>query len=136
MRKIYVRNLTKTGFDSGFLKNIVRNICQIRRIEQKEIGIILLDDKKIQRYNLRYRGVNRPTDVLAFPVDERTGELFISLESARRQAEIYHQSLKKELSLLIIHGLLHFNGYKDTDRKSRLVMRKEEKNILNLLRKP
>jgi len=131
--RIYIRNLTKAKFNPEFLKNIVRNICQIKRIEQKEIGIILLDDQEIQRYNLRYRGVNRPTDVLAFPLDEKTGELFISLESARRQARIYHQSLKKEVGLLIIHGLLHLNGYKDTDKKSRLAMRKEEEKILNLL---
>lgn len=133
-RKIYIRNQTKTKFNLEFLKNTVRNICQNIRIEQEEIGIILLDDEEIQRYNIRYRGVNEPTDILAFPIDKKTGELFISLQSARRQARIYHQSLKKELNLLVIHGLLHLNGYDDTTKKSRLVMRREEKTILNLLK--
>ena len=133
-KKIYVRNLTKTKFDLKFLKNVVKTICHLRRIRQEEIGIILLDDQKIQEYNLKYRGADRPTDVLAFPVDEKTGELFISLESARRQAQVYSQSLKEEVSLLVIHGLLHLNGYNDTTQKSRAKMRKEEKEILNLVK--
>lgn len=134
MRKIYIRNLTKTKFNLEFLKNTVRNICRNKRIEQEEIGIILLDDKEIRRYNIRYRGVNKPTDILAFPIDKKTGELFISPQSARRQAKIYHQSLKKELNLLVIHGLLHLNGYDDTTKKSRLVMRKEEDKLLKFLK--
>lgn len=133
MRKIYVHNLTKTKFDLKFLKTVVKTVCHFRRIKQEEIGIIFLDDQKIQGYNLEYRGADRPTDVLAFPVDEKTGELFISLESARRQAQIYRQSLKKEVSLLVIHGLLHLNGYNDTIQRDRAVMRSEEARILNLL---
>ncbi len=133
MRKIYVHNLTKTKFDLKFLKTVVKTVCHFRRIKQEEIGIIFLDDQKIQGYNLEYRGADRPTDVLAFPVDEKTGELFISLESARRQAQIYRQSLKKEVSLLVIHGLLHLNGYNDTIQRDRAVMRREEARILNLL---
>ena len=133
MRKIYVHNLTKTKFDLKFLKTVVKTVCHFRRIKQEEIGIIFLDDQKIQGYNLEYRGADRPTDVLAFPVDEKTGELFISLESARRQAQVYRQSLKKEVSLLVIHGLLHLNGYNDTIQRDRAVMRKEETRILNLL---
>ena len=133
MREIYVHNLTKTKFDLKLLKNIVKTVCHLRRIKQEEIGIILLDDQKIQEYNLKYRGADRATDVLAFSVDEKTGELFISLESARKQARVYRQSLKKELSLLAIHGLLHLNGYDDTTQKSRMKMRKEEKAILNLV---
>ncbi len=133
MRKIYVHNLTKTKFDLKFLKTVVKTVCHFRRIKQEEIERIVLDDQKIQGYNREYRGADRPTDVLAFPVDEKTGELFISLESARRQAQIYRQSLKKEVSLLVIHGLLHLNGYNDTIQRDRAVMRSEEARILNLL---
>ncbi len=133
MRKIYVRNLTKTKFDLKFLKTVVKTVCHLGRIKQEEIGIILLDDQKIQEYNLEYRGADRPTDVLAFPVDEKIGELFISLESARKQAQVYRQSLKKEVSLLVIHGLLHLDGYNDTTQKDKAVMSREETRILNLL---
>ncbi len=134
MRKIYVRNLTKKEFDLKFLKDFVRNLCRIKKIEQEEIGIILLDDQKIQGYNLKYRGVGKPTDVLAFPIDDKTGELFISLESARRQAVVYHQLFKKEVCHLVLHGLLHLNGYNDLIKKERAVMRREETRILNLVK--
>jgi len=134
MKKTYICNLTKIKFDFVFLKDIVKKIGQIKSIKQGEIGLILLDDEEIQRYNLKYRGVDRPTDVLAFPVDENTGEILISLDSAKKQAKIYRQSLKDEMSLLVLHGFLHLAGYKDNSKKNRLKMEKEEENILNLIK--
>lgn len=60
------------------------------------------------RLNQRYRKKNRPTDVLAFP---GTGDVTICLRVAKRQAKDAHHSLRKELGVLCVHGILHLFGY-------------------------
>jgi probable rRNA maturation factor len=63
--------------------------------------------------NRRYRGKNKPTDVLSFPADERgyLGDVVISRGIARKQAKMMGHSLRTELRVLALHGLLHLLGY-------------------------
>jgi len=79
-----------------------------------EVSVLLTDDRDIAELNLIYRGVDRPTDVLAFPQDETLlGDVVISVETAKRQAEERGKPLDDELDLLVAHGLLHLLGYDD-----------------------
>lgn len=70
-----------------------------------EMSVVLVDDETIQELNLKYRGIDRPTDVLSFEVDgpygEMVGEVVISPESA---------SLEMGLEVLVVHGALHLSG--------------------------
>ncbi len=75
--------------------------------------ICVVSDAAMRRFNRRFRGLNRATDVLSFEdgVDGRAGDLLVSAETARRQARRLGHSLDEELEILALHGLLHLLGY-------------------------
>jgi probable rRNA maturation factor len=112
-----------------------------------EVSLVLVDDKKIQELNRDYRGIDRPTDVLSFPLREAVedegpkvsvdewllGDIVVSMETALRQAEEYGHSLERELGFLIVHGCLHLLGYDHQREEERQVMREKEEAILTSL---
>lgn len=88
--------------------------------ESSEVSIMLVDDEGITRLNKEYLGKDRPTDVLSFyqaeDPEERgdvLGDVVISVETAKRQAEERGKRLDEELDLLTAHGILHLLGYTD-----------------------
>lgn len=81
-----------------------------------EVTVLLTTDATLCDLNARFRGKNKPTDVLSFPASNMVqsrekGDLAISVETARRQAAAIGHSLGIELKILILHGLLHLAGY-------------------------
>ena len=85
-----------------------------------QVTVLLTTDSAVRALNRRFRRKNRPTDVLSFPaapiqntkpVERVAGDLAISVETARRQAEACGHSLAIETKILILHGLLHLAGY-------------------------
>lgn len=91
-----------------------------------ELSVLLCDDETIHDLNRRYRGQDRPTDVLAFAMEEGPevaggghrvlGDVVVSVETARRQAATAGRSLVDEVTMLLAHGLLHLLGF---DHQSR-----------------
>jgi probable rRNA maturation factor len=80
-----------------------------------EVEVLLADDPTLRRLNKSFRGKNKPTDVLSFPTPAEiahthAGDLAISLETAARQAAAYCHSLRDEVKILLLHGLLHLSG--------------------------
>jgi probable rRNA maturation factor len=80
-----------------------------------QVEVLLADDPTLRRLNKSFRGKNKPTDVLSFPtpdeiVETHAGDLAISLETAARQAATYGHSLRDEVRILLLHGLLHLSG--------------------------
>lgn len=80
-----------------------------------EVDVLLAGDRTLRRLNREFRGKNKPTDVLSFPAPpeiaaEFAGDLAISLETAGRQAIEHGHSLRDEVRVLVLHGLLHLHG--------------------------
>jgi probable rRNA maturation factor len=80
-----------------------------------DVDVLLADDQTLRRLNKTFRGKNKATDVLSFPAPEEiaqdhAGDLAISLETANRQAATYGHSLRDEVRILLLHGLLHLSG--------------------------
>ncbi|WP_353066193.1 rRNA maturation RNase YbeY [Tunturibacter psychrotolerans] len=80
-----------------------------------QVEVLLTDDPTLRRLNKSFRGKNKPTDVLSFPTPDEiavthAGDLAISLETAARQAATYGHSLRDEVRILLLHGLLHLSG--------------------------
>lgn len=80
-----------------------------------DVDVLLTSDAQLKRLNREFRGKNKPTDVLSFPAPEEiakehAGDLAISLETAARQAASFGHSLREEVRVLLLHGLLHLSG--------------------------
>ncbi|MDS1029458.1 rRNA maturation RNase YbeY [Bacillota bacterium LX-D] len=114
--------------------------------EEVEISLLIVDDSYIQKLNRQYRGIDAPTDVLSFALQEETenepdyadpfddnllGDIVISLETARRQSLEYGHSLEREAAFLAVHGCLHLLGYDHETEEERTIMRQKEEHILN-----
>lgn len=91
------------------------------REEISEVSVAFVDDASMRTLNRRFRGKNRPTDVLTFPADRSyadpaqgglpLGDIVISVDQARRQAADQGHSLATEVRYLLLHGVLHALGY-------------------------
>lgn len=110
------------------------------------ISIILTTPDKIQEMNNEYRKINKTTDVLSFPMfekeeisdlsimtEEPLGDIVISIEKVKEQAEEYGHSFERELSYMVVHGFYHLMGYDHIELTDRTEMREKEENILNKL---
>lgn len=110
-----------------------------------EISVLLVDNLGIREINREHRQLDQATDVLSFPQfnskDELAdaqhaslGDIVISLERAREQAEEYGHSLEREVGFLTVHSMLHLLGYDhDTDERT-AEMQAHEKTILNAMK--
>ena len=113
--------------------------------ENAEVSVLYTDDKFISELNLRYRGVEGPTDVLSFALKEDEdqdgevpledmpdvlGDIVVSLETAARQAEAERKTLEQEVALLLAHATLHLLGYDHDEPEKEAVMWKRQGEIL------
>lgn len=110
--------------------------------EPCEIGVTLTNDEGIHVINREQRGVDRPTDVLSFPIDEMDydtnrrylGDMVLSLERAEAQGEEYGGGFKHEAQYLTVHSVLHLLGYDHLDEgEEKAKMRAREKAIMKEL---
>ncbi len=104
-------------------------------------NVIIVDNEEIHKINREYRGIDRPTDVISFALedddtfvamDQRIlGDIYISIDKAKEQAIEYGHSLLRELCFLTIHGILHLLGYDHMEEQEEKVMFALQERILN-----
>ena len=121
-------------------------VSKLYGVENSEVSITLTDDKNIHELNKKFRGIDRPTDVLSFALRESDepkilnaeietlGDIIISVERAKLQAEEYGHSFLREMIFLEVHGLLHLLGYDHIEENDRLEMEAEQKFIMEKLK--
>lgn len=105
--------------------------CYGRRVG--EIGYMFVDDEKILEVNNEYLGHDYYTDIITFDYDEDevlNGDLVISLDTVRTNAEKFHKSYEEELHRVIIHGILHLCGINDKGPGEREIMEAAENKAL------
>lgn len=76
-----------------------------------ELTIVFCTPEESRMRNKEYRDKDYPTNILSFPLDDETGEIYISLSTARRDAKKFDMSYNKFLHLLVVHGALHLKGH-------------------------
>ena len=142
--EILIKNQQKIiKINQRIIREIVRKVLQYLKVEDKtEVSILFTDDKFIRSLNNKYRGIDKPTDVLSFSLqegavkspevesDKLLGDIIISVETAQRQADNLNHSVEKELNILLIHGLLHLTGYDHEEDKDYKIMQEKESEIL------
>lgn len=144
---INVRNKCKSNIITTHrLKKITNNVLKLV-LEEKgrssaEVSVVFVDDGEMRNLNRNFRGVNKSTDVLAFPMNDGRfaainpdllGDIVISVPKAREQAEAHDHSIERELTVLLIHGLLHLMGYDHETDKEYQIMKDLENEFLMLV---
>ncbi len=100
------------------------------------ISVVLVRDPEIRKLNKEFRKIDRATDVLSFEMREEglLGEIFISTDTALRNARRFKSSVEDELKRLAIHGALHLAGYDHLSKSDRMVMREKEDRYAKKIR--
>ena len=113
-----------------------------------EVSVTFTDDDGIRKLNRNYRKIDKPTDVLSFPLfdfegegdamseelDDMLGDIVLSLERAAAQAEEFGHSFEREVSFLTVHSMLHLLGYDhETSEEDELDMRQRQTEIMEML---
>lgn len=134
------------------IKKVVEQCFKEEKLESSKlyISITLTTPKHIHEINKQYRNVDKETDVLSFPMFEKDeldekiknedfenedilGDIVISIERVKKQAEEYGHSFERELAYMIVHGFYHLMGYDHIKEEDKLIMRPKEENVLNKL---
>ncbi len=123
------------------VKKVIDYAIQYEKLEHLVFNVILVDNEYIHRLNLEYRGIDRPTDVITFALEDvkdieydnmrLLGDIYISLDKAREQALEYGHSFLRELSFLAVHGFLHLLGYDHMNPEDEKEMFTRQEEILN-----
>ena len=126
----------------GNLQTVADKVLAITETNlQSEISLQIIQDDQMQQLNLEYMGVDAPTDVLSFPVpfenpdtgNPYLGDILISYPTAARQAEAAGHPVAEEISLLLVHGLLHLLGYDHLTPEEKTAMWDIQDTILTAL---
>ena len=136
----------------NIVKRVVEQCFKKEKIENSKlyISITLTTPEHIHEINKQYRNVDRETDVLSFPMFEKEeldekiknqdfeyedvlGDIVISIERVKGQAEEYGHSFEREFAYMIVHGFYHLMGYDHIEEEDKIIMRPKEENILNKL---
>ena len=130
------------------LQQGLQAVAQLNALEEDaEVDVTIVDDEEIHALNRDYRGMDKPTDVLSFALDEEAedsdepeliggpeehlyGDIIISAETALRQAEEYGHGLEREMTYLAVHGMFHLLGYDHMTDDDKAVMREMEEKIM------
>lgn len=112
----------ENNYEQDFTAIIEQALKTLGIEDDVEVSCVLVDDERIHEINRKYRHIDRSTDVISFAMEDndqfyvegmpRTlGDIFISVDHAKKQAEEYGHSLRREMCFLFTHGILHLLGY-------------------------
>ena len=139
--EILVRNLQRkisvnVAEVEKFARNALSRCLQLQKHKQTDlrklnaVAVWLISDRRISQLHLQFLRESGPTDVITF----HGGEIFIRVESARRNAREFGNSLMNEIKLYIVHGLLHLHGFDDQEPRDLRRMKNTQERILRCMR--
>lgn len=142
MNNIGIYNETETNLEElNGLKDLLEFALDYQKLSNVDFNIILVSEKKIQKINKEYRHIDRPTDVISFALEDTKdieyqgyrllGDIYICEEKVFEQAKSYGHSVKRELSFLALHGLLHLLGYDHMKKEDETIMFSLQDEILD-----
>ena len=140
--QVRVTNINRSyGLNVKLVRQITCAILKsLRKGKTSEIDIVFMDDGAIKRLNRKYKNEDGPTDVLSFGIDGREfmrrpvlGEVFVSLDTAARNARLFGVSLEEEALRCVVHGILHLFGYDDMTHRKKAAMWDAQERIMGEL---
>ena len=152
MYQIEYLDIEENKKQEDIIEKVVKKCFEIENLENSKlyISITWTTPSNIQKINKEYRKIDKPTDVLSFPMFEKEeldekiekqdfeyedilGDIIISIEQVKIQAEEYGHSFERELAYMLVHGFYHLMGYDHMEEGDKVLMRQKEENILNML---
>jgi probable rRNA maturation factor len=134
------------------ISKVIKQCFETEHLENSKlyISITLTTPENIRKINKEYRKIDKTTDVLSFPmfekeeIDEKIrnedfefedvlGDIVISVEQVKIQASEYGHSFERELAYMLVHGFYHLMGYDHMVEEDKIIMRRKEENVLNVL---
>jgi probable rRNA maturation factor len=132
------------------IEKVIKTVLEAEEvIDNVEVSVSFVDNEEMRKLNKYYRGIDKPTDVLSFPlaefeetydkiekIDQESeevqpiGDIVISLEKALEQSMEYGHSFEREVAYLTAHSMLHLLGYDHQTEEERKIMRQKEKEIM------
>lgn len=147
--KVIISNDQKAEKIPSGIRLLIRRCCHAVLEEEgftdkAEVSVRFVDNDTIHELNREYRNVDRPTDVLSFPLGENgvydtnmdtgaklLGDIVISVPKAMEQAELYNHTLQREIGFLTVHSMLHLLGYDhELGGMEEVRMREKEETVL------
>ncbi len=116
--------------NTRWLAEVARRALEFVEDANSQISIVLVTDTTMAELNENYHATAGPTDILTFDYGEGQGELIISVEHAMSHARRFRTTLRHELALYIVHGILHLHGYNDVTPRERRRMRAAERRLM------
>ena len=123
--------------------NTVRKVLKATKTQRNGLTIRLSNDKDVKAFNLKWKGINKPTNILSFLNNDQVfsfennmiylGDIIISYDTLLKEVKIKKIDFKDHLSHILIHGILHLKGYTHDKEEDTRIMQNEEKRLLKNL---
>ena len=153
MYEIVYKDIEEKKEYEEIVEKVIKQCYKEERMEDSKllITITLTTPDNIQEINRDYRGIDKATDVLSFPMFEKEeltekiknkqyehedvlGDIIISVERVEEQAKEYGHSFERELSYMLVHGFYHLMGYDHIEEPDKIIMRPKEEKVLTDLK--
>lgn len=125
----------KPPLNSKMIMELVSHVMHGEDCVLSDLTVNFVNDRNIKKINNSYLNHNYFTDIITFPYSEDKnsidGELFISLDTVKKNSKLYNTSFKGELKRVIVHGCLHLAGYDDRTKMQKELIRAKENYYLN-----
>ena len=150
--ELVYKNVEENKEYEKIINLVIEKCFGVERLENLNlyISITLTTPSEIRTINNEFRNIDKATDVLSFPMFEKNeidemvklgsneipetiGDIVISVDRVKEQAEEYGHSFERELAYMVVHGFYHLMGYDHMVEEDKVVMRAKEENVLNLL---
>ena len=136
-----INNYNKKIDEFDILNNYVKFVVEKEKLNDCIFNIILVDNEYIKKLNKDYRNIDKETDVISFALEDSDndydnvirvlGDIYISVDMAYYQANLYNHSNIRELCFLATHGILHLLGYDHINEEDEIVMFKKQEELLD-----
>lgn len=130
--------------DYSYLDKVIKKTLKMEKVKNAIFSITFVGNEEIKKINKDYRNIDKVTDVISFAFEDNKkinkrlrvlGDIYICIPKMIEQAEAYGHSEVRELSFLVVHGMLHLLGYDHINKSDEEVMFNKQEVILNAVHK-
>lgn len=121
------------------LNKFIKYVVKKENINNAYFNIIIVNNNEIKKLNKKYRNIDKETDVITFALEDEKemksevrilGDIYISIDKVKEQSKLYGHSIRRELSFLALHGILHLLGYDHEEKEKEKIMFDKQEKLL------